>query len=436
MRWSSRGPIIALLVALAGCSGGGSTSTPSAIATPTPVVPPLTNFATLIVDSGPTAAVGGVRTYVGDDIPYVTLTICAPDTTTCQTIDHVVVDTGSVGLRILASVLNPSMIAALPQQKDDSANPVAECLAFVDGYAFGSVRFVDFKIGGEAVANMPMQIIGDGDRFAAVPASCSAGGGTRLAAVKDIGGNGILGIGVTTTDCGTRCTVTGGSSAAAYYDCPPTGCVGIIARAATTIAPFQQLPNPVAAMAVDNNGSIISLPAVPDSGARTLTGTLYFGIGTQTNNALGAATVVTTSSSAAGSAGLFTVVYKAASLTNSFIDSGSNSYFFTDSAITACADTNLKGYYCPPTPLSLALVIQGRNGTNATVALPLFDAKPLLLGANAAVPGIGADPSATASLKPVPRSFDLGLPFFFGRNVYIGIEGRAAGTATGPFFAF
>ncbi len=439
MRWNSRGPIIALLVVLAGCGGGGgssSSSTPGTVTPPTTIVPPLTNFAALIVDSGPAAIAGGPRAYIGDDIPYVTLTICVPDTATCQTIDHVVVDTGSVGLRILATVLNPGIIAALPQQKDAAANPVGECLAFVDGYAFGSVRHVDLKIGGEAVGNMPIQVVGDGDRFAAVPAPCSAGGGNSLTAVKDIGGNGILGIGVTTNDCGPRCTVSGGTSATAYYDCPPSGCAAIIARAATTTAPFQQLPNPVAAMAVNNNGSIISLPAVPDSGARTLAGTLYFGIGTQTNNALGSATVVATSTSANGSAGLFTVVYKAASLTNSFIDSGSNSHFFTDAAIPGCTDTNLKGYYCPPTPLSLALVVQGRNGANVSVALPLFDAKPLLLGPNAAVPGIGADPSATASLKPVPRSFDLGLPFFFGRNVYVGIEGRTAGTATGPFFAF
>ncbi len=437
MRSNRRGPVLALLVALAGCSGGGGgTSIPGAVTPVTPVAPPLTNFATLIVDSGPPAVGGVPRTYVGDDIPYVTLTICAPDTTTCQTIDHVVVDTGSVGLRILATALNPGMIAALPQQRDAAANPVGECLAFVDGYAFGSVRHVDLKVGGEAVANMPIQVVGDGDRFAAVPTQCSAGGGNSLTAIKDIGGNGILGIGVTTNDCGPRCTVAGGSSSAAYYDCPASGCAAIISRAATTTVPFEQLPNPVAAMAVNNNGSIISLPALPDTGARTLTGTLYFGIGTQTNNALGGATIVTTSSSANGSAGLFTVVYKATSLTNSFIDSGSNSHFFTDSAITPCADANLKGYYCPPTPLSLALVIQGRNGTNTTIAVPLFDAKPLLLGGNAAVPGIGADPSATASLKPVPRSFDLGLPFFFGRNVYVGIEGRSAGTATGPFFAF
>ena len=39
------------------------------------------------------------------NILYVNVTICAPGSTTnCQTIDHVQVDTGSQGLRILSSV--------------------------------------------------------------------------------------------------------------------------------------------------------------------------------------------------------------------------------------------------------------------------------------------------------------------------------------------
>jgi len=50
--------------------------------------------------------------------------------------------------------------------------------------------------------------------------------------------------------------------------------------------------NPVTLFATDNNGVIIELPAV--SGVETsVTGSLIFGIGTQSNNALGSATVYT-----------------------------------------------------------------------------------------------------------------------------------------------
>ena len=32
--------------------------------------------------------------------------------------------------------------------------------------------------------------------------------------------------------------------------------------------------------------------------------------------------------------------------------------------------------------------------------------------------------------------FDFGLPFFYGRSVFTAIEGRTAGTETGPFYAY
>jgi hypothetical protein len=32
--------------------------------------------------------------------------------------------------------------------------------------------------------------------------------------------------------------------------------------------------------------------------------------------------------------------------------------------------------------------------------------------------------------------FTWGMPFFYGRKVYVGIEQRVAGTYTGPYFAY
>ncbi|MFX8377738.1 DUF3443 family protein, partial [Acinetobacter baumannii] len=81
-------------------------------------------------------------------------------------------------------------------------------------------------------------------------------------------------------------------------------------------APFQQLPNPVAAFATDNNGTIIALPAVPQRGATSVSGTVTFGIGTQADNSLTATTIlpVTTSSSRLGP-GVLTATYGGKQLT-------------------------------------------------------------------------------------------------------------------------
>jgi len=398
----------------------------------------LTNVATISVDAGPAALTTGPNAYIATNTPYVSVTLCAPGSpTNCQTIDHVLVDTGSVGLRIFASAIDASLLAALPLETDTNSNPVGSCYGFVDGYMFGSVRQADFQVGGEKVANMPLMAIADAGVFSTVPTSCSSGGGSNLTGVKSFGANGVIGIGVMPTDCGSACTFPGGYGAATYYDCPSTGCGAVVPRRASTTAPFQQLPNPVAAMSVDNNGSIISLPAAPNGGQATMTGTLYFGIGTQSNNGLGSAAVLTTTTSLSPQGvGFLTAIYNGVSLNKSFLDSGSNSYFFVDSTIPTCAQSQLEGDYCPISSELLSPTLQGQDDVSASAAFTLNNAQMLASNRYAVLPGIGVNPSLIGTLNAYPHSFDFGLPFFYGRNVYTAIEGRNAGGVIGPYFAY
>lgn len=428
--------VLVLALALAACGGGGSPTSPTtAPSAPPPVVAATANTATITLDAGPavlTASGGGAL-----NEPYVTITLCAPGSTSnCQTIDHVILDTGSVGLRLLQGVIAPALLASLPTETNPAGNPVGECYQYVNSYAFGSVRQADFAIAGEKVASMPFHLIGDGGVFATIPAACSSGGGTAILTVADFGANGILGVGTTNTDCGAQCAVAGGSSAASYYDCPASGCGAIIARAARVAAPFEQLPNPVAAFPVDNNGTILALPMVPPGGLPSVVGTITFGIGTQADNSLTAMTVLplTTSSSRLGP-GVLTVTYKAKDLTQSFFDSGSNDYFFIDTTLPPCTDAGLIAFYCPTTPTAISATLTAANGVSVGTAFTLYSPRDVAATANAA-PGLGINPTLVKPPLPFANSFDLGLPFFFGRTVFTAIEGRTAGGVVGPYVAY
>jgi hypothetical protein len=54
-----------------------------------------------------------------------------------------------------------------------------------------------------------------------------------------------------------------------------------------------QVLNPIPLFTTDNNGSIIELPSVAAGGTATVSGSVIFGIDTESNNASGTQTVLT-----------------------------------------------------------------------------------------------------------------------------------------------
>ena len=250
-------PMIAACAALwSGLCCGGSSSphvNSNSVSTSGSNVQPIT------VNSGPTG------NYTNG--AFTSITVCAPGTSTCQTIDGILVDTGSSGLRILSSALTIS----LSQQKSSDGNPVVECLPFVSGYTWGPVQSADVQISGEKASSVPTQVISATDF--PVPTSCSDQGASENT-LDALGANGILGVGNFAQDCGGACATTGASNPGLYYECPSSGCIVI----AQSLA--QQVQNPVALFATDNNGVILELPAVTAPVA-SINGSLVFGIGTQ-----------------------------------------------------------------------------------------------------------------------------------------------------------
>jgi Protein of unknown function (DUF3443) len=408
------------ILCMAAC-GGGSTlggSTTGGGGT-------VSNVQSVTVDSGPSLIANSDEPAI--NTLYTTVTICSPGSTTnCQTIDHIQVDTGSSGLRIVAGT-GSIFSLTLPAAMDASGNVLAECTQFVDGSSWGPIRLADIKVAGETASNMEVQVIGDG-AYTAVPSACP---GTAENTVMEFGANGILGVGPFISDCGGACTTPN----TIYYTCPtPTSC------AASTVAEASQVSNPVASFATDNNGVIIELPAVASGGAASVTGSLIFGIGTQSNNGMPTGTQILTVDPDSGS---LATTYKGAPFPDSFIDSGSNAYFFNDSSINPCpADANGFFFYCPTSPLSETGIMQGVNGTSVSVGFSVVSETSYLNGATAiaAAPGLaGNDASSTTNSDPNDTSntsFDWGLPFHFGRNVYTAIETRTAAGVVGPYFAF
>jgi hypothetical protein len=241
-------------------------------------------------------------------------------------------------------------------------------------------------------------------------------------------------VGLFQQDCGLACT-PGYTLQNAYYACSSSGCTP------TSVPLSQQVSNPVIFFPIDNNGVLLSLQAVPDGGLPTATGSLIFGIGTQNNNVLGNANVYVVPDSG-NNAGDIITVFAGKSYPQSFIDSGSNGIFFLDSSITGiptCSGQN-SVWYCPsPSPDNLSATNQGQSaggggvGSAVPVNFAIENATNLFNSNNTAYSTLGG-PICGSSGQTC--SFDWGLAFFFGRNVFTAIENSSAPGGTPPYYAY
>jgi hypothetical protein len=298
-----------------------------------------------------------------------------------------------------------SALTSLPlPQQTSGGNPVVECFPFVSGYTWGPVETADVEIAGEKASSTPIQVLSDGST---PPSGCSGFGASQNTTLD---ANGIVGVGLFTQDCGDYCTVvqTGPGDPNLYYECSsPTVC-DPIAESLT-----QQVPNPVSLFSTDNNGVIIELPSVSAAGEPTVSGSLVFGIGTQSNNALGGATIYT-----ADDAGNFTTTYNGTAYPDSFIDSGSNGYYFLNTSLTGIAEcTDESDFYCPGSTVNISATDQGQNGSSSAISFSIENADTLFNSNDDAYSDLGG-----VSGNAAPYYFDLGLPFFFGRNLYTGLQ--------------
>ena len=399
-----------LLLTLAACGGGGSggasTAAPGTMATFPPSMAKLSdaNVVPVMVQAGPGR---------NANIPYVSVTVCQPLTNQCKTIDNVMLDTGSTGLRLFASQLQAAPTLALPAHSAHGSSTVSECAQFLTMVAWGQVHVADVVMGGERAPAVPVQLMEE--ESTTLPAACGSTpmvATTTTAHTQALHANGILGVGLFSND------------AQIYFDCttPSAACLFVPDKS-------QQVQNPVGFFPTDNNGIAIQLPALPSQGVSVAQGYLIFGVGTQANNQLGTASVVPVDPNS----GYFTTTYRGVALPHSFIDSGSNGLFFNDPVVfTNGCGAGASGFYCPSAPQNLSASL-ALDASSASVAFTIDNASALFApGTNVAFNNLGGPISNTF--------FDWGLPFFFGRTVFTIMEGGQANTVggirAGPFYAF
>ena len=420
--------VATLITACGGGGGGGETASVPVDVPGTPALnnlppaPAVKNELPVYVDAGP------ANTGYNVNRLYTDVTVCFPgksspgSATQCQTIDHVLVDTGSTGLRLLSSVMAPAL--NLNRQTGAGGLPLLNCAQFVDDTsAWGPVVTADVVLGGKTAMGIPIQVMGDPVFNSLTLASPSPCNGEVMTTAKELGANGILGVGLLKEDCGVRCgnVVNNGI----YYTCTDASCTAPVGAKADLA---QQIKNPVPRFATDNNGVLISLPVVAPPGAPRVNGTLTFGIGSPP---LAAVTVLSTNASGRIST-LMAASNSPSNFTNSFIDSGSNGLFF-DSTIADCGAGG-EGFYCPALPITLSATLVGANGAMRAVSFAVDKATDLFAGGDKHVlPTLAGD---IGDILGHPSTFDWGLPFFYGRSVYFGIEGMASSLGTGPFYAF
>ncbi len=344
----------------------------------------------------------------GFDRLVVQVTVCAPGTQSCTTIDDVMVDTGSTGLRLDASVV-PSWLR-LPAVLGPNRKPLAECLHFVADDAWGPLERVDLRIGGLTAAGLPIQVYEDA--AALQPASCPR------SEVQPTS-NGTLGIGPHLTDCQGQCRQP--EAHPTYYECEKARCAPIEG----SVAEPYRLPNPVAFFDRHDNGIVFDLPDVAGAGAFESVGTLTFGVGSDDGDRLRSAAIVRLDER-----GRFATLYAGEAFPDSYIDSGTETYIVPDDALPRCP--GMPWAFCAAPTVTREAVVVGRDGVRTVLAFRVGDYRQIRQR------GLGASAEIAEAARPRSGAFVWGAPLFLGRRIAVVLEGHdipGAADLRGPLYA-
>jgi hypothetical protein len=331
------------------------------------------------------------RQYPDHNRAFASVTVCVPGTPSCQTIDHIILDSASVGLRIYKQALT---IQLPPEQ--DHGQPLADCAQFASGYTWGSVNMANVVLAAEPAALTPVQVIDFSFETASPPCDPTWGVLTQ----DTLHANGIMGIDQIQSDL-----AVGGF--AEYFLCQGGTCSSD--GAVTTAMSVQ---NSIFLLPQDNNGIFILVKQIPCIGSSEIGGSLILGIGTEPVNG-GAAdndpNVVSEGSPYTkfdDPIYSFTTIYKGSRFDHaSNLDTGTPWLNVPNlpPLLRYCGDQ-----FCPnPSPVNLSAVLQGHYQVNQTL---LFQIANDTDNGNTALNNFASQISVGVV---------WGFPFFYGKSVMI-----------------
>ena len=344
--------------------------------------------------------------------PCVSVTICSTaNPTSCQTINNILLDTGSYGLRIFSSVITVPLTPVT-----SGGSTLGECVGFGDGSSqWGPVKYAYVQLGNEPKVAVPILTIDS--NYQSPPGPCTSAQSRPDTSPSIAGYNGILGVGLLTQDCGTSCVSN--QTNGQYFSCGNNNC-----SCGASVALQAQVTDPVAALPVDNNGVILSLGAISTSGTTSASGTLFLGIDTQSNNSSSGYTKIPASMSSVSFNTKF-AAYSSGILTG-IIDSGTSVLYIPPaSSLPDCSSTDpsYAGFLCPRTFTSLSAINIGSTGSpSITTPFSVGNAYNLYNSGNYVFSNIAASSGSGSNF------FDWGLPFFFGKKVFVGNQQNKSGT--------
>lgn len=392
--------VLVTCLGVAACGGGGDNNS-SAPVPPSPPTPPHNPYTPTPVPNTNDKVHIQIAPHSAKVCSYtnaacVTVLICQADNPdNCDSVDDILLDTGSSGLRVFGSLLTKTLASM-----EINGSAVAECVGFADGTgSWGPVKYANVKLGSAATTEaIPIQVIDvNFPTTGAGKANC-IGASTSP---SDFSLNGIIGVGPLKTDAAT---VT-------YFTCSGTICHAVVPPAYVT--------NPISKFAPGlNNGLTLTFAALPDEGATGADGYGIFGVATSAANT--PKSTVSTFEIKASSPipiNVFSTFHE--TTLPSFLDTGSQFFYFEDYFLPKCPGTNA---FCPDNITAELAQMNGNDGndivSSAYINFNIGNAMQLIDSGNTAFSNIGY-------VFPGFNNIDWGMPFYFGRTVYTVFAGES-----------